>query len=62
MVCLPKADVSHYKTSMFRLLVEIQESNKHEQRYKSQQCLPVNLGVGDPTASPSTDEPEYVQL
>ena len=62
MVCLPKVAVSHCKMSMFKLLVEIQESNKHAQMYKSKQCLPVNKGVGDPTASPSTDEPEHVQL
>jgi hypothetical protein len=62
MVCLPKVAVSHYKISMFKLLVEIHESNKHEQMYKSQQRLPVNRGVVDPTASPSTDEPEHVQL
>lgn len=61
-VCLPKVAVSHCKISMFKLLVEIQESNKHEQMYKSQQCLPVNRGVRDPTASASTDEPEHVQL
>jgi len=48
--------------SMFKLLVEIEESKKYKQMHKSQQCLPMNRGVGDPTASPSTDEPEHVQL
>lgn len=62
MVRLPKVAVSHCKISMFKLLVDIQESSKHKQMYKSKQCLPVNRGVGNPIASPSTDEPEHVQL